>query len=209
MKLRVMFTAIIGMILAGEAQSSQFRSQDLILDLTGAELARPTGAIGTEGGAISTSPQPLPLEIRLVSLNCQELRLGQRLVLEVEVTNTGRGTFQFPRSVDLARFVPGNRSVTARIHLQAKRQKGVDADFAVIGLAGSEDLPETLQALEPGQKLLIRIPGSVALDGEAIDDLSAKGAAPVNAVLAVTTPDVGITWAQAVSWNSLPVVFRK
>ena len=117
-----------------------------------------------------------------------------------------------PRSVDFASFVPGDaNNRTARIHLEVRAQNQSAIAFGVTRLAGSQALPGSLQRLEPGETMLIRLPSGVSLDGdkhEYLIEASARAAVPVNAVVAFETNSGDINWIPAVSKNSLPFMIR-
>jgi len=79
-------------------------------------------------------------------------------------------------------------------------------------LAGSETQPGSLQRLEPGDAMLIRLQGGVSLDGDAFEELiesSARAALPVNAVVAFDGSSGDVMWIPVVSKNSLPFMLRR
>jgi hypothetical protein len=146
--------------------------------------------------------------VRLVSSSQNDFRLGDQFVYELEVTNSGAAPVDFPFSSDLASFLPGNNTAVANIHMEARRQNQRAVAFASMMLAGSDAVPGSLQRLEPGDTLLIRVPAGVALDGDDFNELSARGSIPVNAVLTFNGNEE-VRWMPAVSKNSLPFVIRR
>ncbi len=211
MKRLLTFVAIVSSIGSLIAQTATSRHVS-ILDLTGSDVVKTFGPIATEGGVTGARPQTLGLEVRLVSMSRNAFRLGDRFVFEIEVMNAGNAPIDFPRSVDLSSFVPGNPSNSiARIYLQTRGRHHREVLFGATTLAGSDELPGSLQRLGPGDTMLIRLPAGVSLDGDQHDDLiesSAKAAVPVNAVVAFDTSNDTVRWVPTVSKNSLPLVIR-
>jgi hypothetical protein len=146
-------------------------------------------------------------------MNRSEFRLGDGFVFELEVKNVGSSPIDFPRSLDLASFVPGAAdNSTARIYLQTHRRDQKVVTFGTTMLAGSEAQPGSLQRLEPGDAMLIRLQGGISLDGDAFEELiesSARAALPVSAVVAFDSSSEDVMWIPAVSKNSLPFMLRR
>lgn len=212
MKRLITFVAILSSIASLIAQSPTTR-QAAVLDFTGPDVVRTSGPIGSEGRVSSAKPQTSALEVRLVAMSRNDFRLGDRFIFEIEVTNAGTAPIDFPRSVDLASFVPGDaNNVTARIYLQTRRRNQRAVNFGGTMLAGSEAMLGSLQRLEPGETLLIRLPAGVSLDGDVVEELiefSARAAVPVNAVVALDSNSEHVMWIPVVSKNSLPFLIRR
>jgi hypothetical protein len=212
MKRLITFVAIVTSMASPAAQSPP-STQVAALDLTAPDVVRTSGPISVEGRLVSGTPQPTGLEVRLLRMSRNDFRLGDRFVFEVEVKNAGKVPIDFPRSVDFASFVPGDaNNRTARINLEVRAQNQPPIIFGVTRLAGSQAQPGSLQRLEPGETMLIRLPGGVSLDGdkhEYLIEASARGAVPVNAVVAFETNSDDISWIPAVSKNSMPFVIRR
>jgi hypothetical protein len=212
MKHFITFVAIVIAVGSPMAQSIATR-QTFVLDLTGPDVERTSGPIETEGRVTSSKPRSPGLEVRLTSMSGSEFRIGDGIVFDVEVTNVGSSPFDFPRSVDLASFVPGAAgNSTALISLQAPREGQHPVMFGTRMLAGSDALPGSLQRLEPGDAMLIRLRSGVSLDGDAFEELvesSARAAIPVSAVVAFDSSPEDVMWLPAVSRNSLPFVLRR
>lgn len=212
MKQLITFVAIVISVGSPIAQSIDTR-QTFVLDLTGPDVVRTSGPIASEGRATSSRPKSLGLEVRLAKMSRSEFRLGDGFVFELEVKNVGSSPIDFPRSVDLASFVPGAaENFTARVYLQTHRRDQTMVTFGTTMLAGSEAQPGSLQRLEPGDAMLIRLRGGLSLDGDAFEELiesSARAAIPVTAVVAFDSSPEDVMWIPAVSRNSLPFVLRR
>ena len=205
---RLIVVAVLSSITSLNAQSLIAR-HSAVLDLTAPDVIRTSGTIGTEGGVTSTAKrQSIGLEVRLVSSSQNDLHLGDQFAYELEVKNSGTQPVDFPFSADLASFLPGPNTTVASIYLQARRQDQRDVAFGSMMLAGSDAMPGSLQRLEPGDTLLIRVPASVALDGEDFNEFAARGSVPVNSVLTFNGNEE-VRWMPAVSKNSLPFVIRR
>ena len=164
MKRLITFVAIVTSMASPAAQSPP-STQVAALDLTAPDVVRTSGPISVEGRLVSGTPQPTGLEVRLLRMSRNDFRLGDRFVFEVEVKNAGKVPIDFPRSVDFASFVPGDaNNRTARINLEVRAQNQPPIIFGVTRLAGSQAQPGSLQRLEPGETMLIRLPGGVSLD---------------------------------------------
>jgi hypothetical protein len=203
--------AVVSSLASLDAQSSGVR-QISMLDLTAPDAVLTVGPIATEGRGRSrawTEPQPPGLDVRFVMSSQQTFRAGDRFSFELEIRNVGSQPIDFPRSADLASFVPGANNTVANIRLQMRRKDQGWVGFGATMLAGSGSVPGSLQRLEPGDAMLIRLPASVALTGDDLGEFSARGAVPASAVVVLDGGNQGVWWEPVISRNSIPFMIRR
>jgi len=205
---RLIVIAILSSINSLNAQSLTV-PHSAILDLTAPDVVRTTGTIGSEGGASSTAKaKSLGLEVRFVSSSKSDFRLGDQFTYELEVKNSGTQPVDFPVSADLASFLPGPNTTVANIYLRVRRHDQRAVNFGSMMLAGSSSVPGSLHRLVPADRLLIRVPAGVSLDGDDLTEFSVRDAVPVNVVVTFNGNEE-VQWTPAVSTNSLQFVIRR
>lgn len=207
----VAVVAIVSSLIALNAQSSNVGRVPM-LDLTAPDAVMTVGPIATEGrgrGTAWTKPQPPELDVRFVRSSQQSFRVGDQFSFELEVKNVGSQPIAFPRSADLASFIPGGNNLVANIRLQMQRKEQGWVGLGATILAGSDSVPGSLQPLQPGDAILIRLPASVVLDDDALSELSARGAVPASAVLVLESSNHDLWWEPVISKNSIPFTIRR
>jgi hypothetical protein len=199
----------LGLVSSLSAQAPKGR-QVAVVDLTTPDAVRSSGPIETEGGLRSgLTPRPTGLEVRFVGSSRRDFKLGDRFAYELEVSNTGTQSIDVPSSADLRNFVPGPGVGLTTISLQMRRQNSSLASFGATLLAGAESVPGSLQRLEPGDTMLIRLPASMALYDEDPTEFSSRGAVPVTVVVTIDSGNEQVRWAPVISKNSIPFLIRR
>lgn len=129
---------------------------------TGIVAGKPGQTIGGVGTGI-TLPV-LPVSITLKSVTPNVCAPGERIIYEVELTNRGTSGFSLPWSTleddtDPERVPPGYQKLT--ISLMADRPKTGLTVLGHVSVASGSDLSlESLRAVKPGERVLLRAPSA-------------------------------------------------
>ncbi len=150
------------------------------LDLTRPSIAKTEtrlrwGCGGGSGGATEKGPvvpPPLPLRMRIISLDAAEYRPGQQVNAYLLITNVGRSPFNFPSSVDQTLIFhpgctwappPGALGLHGLITLVLADQSGHEDFIASHGLYGVSSNSNSYVPLAPGDSILIKTAGKLFL----------------------------------------------
>jgi len=113
---------------------------------------------GTPTHSVASSTQ---LEMTLESIDRHDYRLGDPMIYEVVVRNTGGHTVPFPSSVQARRFSRGMSgarwaAVSLQVESETLGRQLVGSDL----LYGADAVTGSLIHLAPGQSVRIRVPGT-------------------------------------------------
>jgi hypothetical protein len=158
-------------LLSVSTLAAQSIPSEPILDIVGfrATAARPRDDVRDLASPVNTIPasgsvEKISLTIDLVDLQRDVFKLGESLIYEVVLENTGRRPITLPWSPDTERF----RDVTHQrafllLEVRDARGKAVLARLEPQVLFGSEAVPESLLTLAPGRRARVRVPCSLRM----------------------------------------------
>jgi hypothetical protein len=137
-----------------------------VIDLTKAparsrrSLGVAAASVGGAAGQPAARPYALPIQVNIISL---ERRVGSsRLIVELEVENTGHADFLLPVEVDQ---VDAHNARTGRKSFAFNLEYTADRSSPVVEAAevtfSSNDSPSTFVSIRPGGRLVVRFAGTV------------------------------------------------
>jgi hypothetical protein len=142
--------------------------EQMLLDLTvpGPEQEGSRGVPGGRAGAgpLASGRYSVPLRLELVEVQPRSVGRGERLLLEIEITNTGSIAFDVPASRDfIGIHHPANveqRQAYLFLLIEDAGEHG-DSREIFAALAGSPSVPDSLLRLDPGGRVRIRAYGNL------------------------------------------------
>jgi hypothetical protein len=188
-----------------------------LLDLTVVpKPSAPASGSGEGQGVSHTSGGLLPLRLTLTRLDKAEYVLGDPVVYEVTITNTGSVAVTLPWTPwsidhDLIRqsATEPRPFLLGYVSLEVFDQQHWH-HFAVIGLEGTAGYPASVQALLPGESAMIRVPMRVSMIPEDAAEVLASrvnGTVQVRAQLAMMIRPA--IWAEPIdSENAISIQLR-
>lgn len=150
-------------------------------------------------------PPPLPLAVRLESFDSGTYDVGDDIVYEVVISNTGSSSLYLPTSSQVHRFtreMPG--AVQSVFSLQFSDDVLGDVVCAVWATYGSSSVAGTLLQVGPGESVAVRVKGSLSFQTPAGAPTAWLRVVNARAVFGIY-PVTGEPYGQVISANHIPV----
>jgi len=146
---------------------------DLVTKPVQPRLTEPASVSATGGGAgagdgAETHPPPQPLQVTVSNVEGAENKIGENLIYEVKILNTGNGTVKIPwvpspRDIEPAKPGPYEYWM-ANLAPRLVNSSGQVAALEAVVLYGS-DAPSTMLELAPGHWVRVRAKTQLNLRG--------------------------------------------
>ena len=134
--------------------------------------------VGTGGGLIHGPPPPrLPLDLRLVDIEPQPLRVGGKVTYEVELENVGAAPFLIPWGTicDVPWNDPNNpNKLSAGVSLILDEYSERSSFAYGRRVYGMMDNPRIMRSLAPGEQVRIRVSSTIDFSRSDAPDLARR-----------------------------------
>jgi hypothetical protein len=180
-----------------------------LLDLTKVGIVATTPQTNEAGGIGYSGMQSpeVPFRLELSRLDRQIYVLGSGIEYEVTLQNIGQTAFALPWSVDRAAVERGGPFLQASLALMVMDADRRENLIGAVILDGSDDVPGSLEVIEPGEIARIRTRERINVRAVAAQALVSVNPALVQAIFTMKMPPIGVT-ARVISDNSIPVSLR-
>jgi hypothetical protein len=153
-------------VLALSTFAAQSLTPEPLLDIVGFRLTpgRPNEASSRAVTSVDTASSragkdAISLEIKLLDLQRDVFTLGEPLIYEILLQNTGNTPLTLPWSPDRERFRNGSpERAFLLLEIRDATGKGVLGRLQPQALFGSKEVPDSVLTLAPGHRARIRVP---------------------------------------------------